>query len=145
VFEPKRFGNASHMGLIEACESDHCDDLDRYIEAHVHGPVDLSKDVEALVLDSCYLGTDVEADAMALPVRVESHSGFRVAIDVVYQFPVYRGQRVVELAETLAVDGWLTPAIIGSAAASHQYANDDLKKVWHYVARFAKIDHDGGQ
>ncbi len=108
----------------------------------MHGPVDLSQDVEALVLDPCYLGTGVEADAMNLPVRVEWHSGFRVAINAIRQFPEYRGRRYVELATTLAIDGWLTPAIIGSAAASEQYENDDLKKVWHYLARFAEIDHD---
>lgn len=142
VFEPRCFGNASHMGLIKACDSDHRDALDRYIEAHVHGPVNLSEDVEALVLDPCHVGTRVEADALTLPVRVEWHSGFRVAIDTVHQFPDYRGQRYVELAATLAVDGWLTPVIIGTAAASGQYANDDLKKVWHYLARFAEIKND---
>ncbi|MCA9107264.1 MAG: DUF3626 domain-containing protein [Planctomycetales bacterium] len=142
VFEPRRFGNASCMGLIEVCDSDQCDDLDRYIEAHVHGPVDLSKDVEALVLDSCYAGTRVEADALTLPVPIEWHSGFRVAIDVVKQFPEYRGQRYVDLAGALAVDGWLTPSVIGSASWTGKYANDDLKKVWHYLARFSQIEDD---
>lgn len=135
-FEPQHFGNASHMGLIKMCDSDACDELDRYIEAHVHGPVSLSQDVEALVLDPCFLGTQVEADALRLPVRVEWHSGFRVSIDTVRQFPEYRGQRFVDLAATLAIDGWITPAAIGIAAASGQYSHDDLKKVWHYVARF---------
>lgn len=142
VFEPRLFGNAFHMGLIKECDSDHCDDLDRYIEAHVHGPLNLSEDVEALVLDPCYAGTSVEADALMLPVPVEWHSGFRVAIDTVCQFPNYRGQRYVDLAATLAVDGWLTPAIIGKASASAQFPYDDLKKVWHYLARFAEIWED---
>ncbi len=136
-FEPMHFGNASHMGLIDACESDDCDELDRYIEAHVHGPVSLSQDVEALVLDKCYHGTQVSVDAMKLPVAVEWHSGFCVSVDTIRQFPDYRGQMIVELADTLAVDGWITPAIIGMAAASGKYSYDDLKKVWHYVARFA--------
>lgn len=128
------------MGLVDACESDNCDALDRYIEAHVHGPVYLSRDVEALVLDECYRGTQVSVDAMKLPVRVEWHSGFRVSVDTIRQFPDYRGQAIVELADTLAVDGWITPAIIGTAVASGKYSYDDLKKVWHYVARFAMTE-----
>ncbi|MEZ6049722.1 MAG: DUF3626 domain-containing protein, partial [Planctomycetaceae bacterium] len=139
-FEPIHFGNASHMGLIDACESDHCDELDRYIEAHVHGPVCLSRDVEALVLDECYHGTAVALDAMKLPVHVEWHSGFRVSLDTIHQYPDYRGPSILRLADSLAVDGWLTPEIIGMAAASGSYAYDDLKKVWHYVARFAVTD-----
>ncbi|MEQ1906817.1 MAG: DUF3626 domain-containing protein [Pirellulaceae bacterium] len=139
-FEPMHFGNASNMGLIDRCESDDCDELDRYIEAHVHGPVSLLQDVEALVLDECYRGTQVAVDAMKLPVRVEWHSGFRVSISSIRQFPDYRGETIVKIADTLAVDGCITPAIIGAAAVSGRYSYDDLKKVWHYVARFAIIE-----
>jgi hypothetical protein len=131
------FGNASKMGLIDKCESDDCDELDRYIEAHVHGPVSLLKDVEALVLDECYRGTQVSVDAMKLPIRVEWHSGFRVSIDTIRRFPDYRGEAIVKVADTLAVDGFITPAHIGAAAVSGKYSYDNLKKVWHYVARFA--------
>ena len=136
-FEPTHFGNASNMGLIDKCESDECDELDRYIEAHVHGPVSLSQDVEALVLDECYRGTQVSVDAMNLPVRVEWHTGFRVSIATIRRFPEYRGEPTVKVADTLAVDGWITPAHLGAAAVSGEYSYDDLKKVWHYVARFA--------
>ena len=122
------------------CESDDCDELDRYIEAHVHGPVSLSQDVEALVLDECYRGTQVSVDAMKLPVRIEWHSGFHVSIGTIRQFPDYRGETIVKLADTLAIDGCITPAIIGAATVSGKYSYDDLKKVWHYVARFAITD-----
>lgn len=125
------------MGLIDKCESDDCDELDRYIEAHVHGPVSLLQDVEALVLDECYRSTQVYVDAMKLPIPVEWHSGFRVSIGTIRQFPDYRGETIVELADTLAVHGCVTPAIIGTAAVSGKYSYDDLKKVWHYVARYA--------
>ncbi|HPB73367.1 MAG TPA: DUF3626 domain-containing protein, partial [Phycicoccus sp.] len=40
--------------------------MDRYVEAHVHGGVSLSRDVEAFVLDPCYQGTAVEDAARAL-------------------------------------------------------------------------------
>ena len=89
------------------------------------------------MLDECYRGTQVSVDAMKLPVRVEWHSGFRVSIDTMRQFPNYRGQTIVGLADTLAVEGWITPKIIGMAASSGKYSHDNLKKVWHYVARFA--------
>lgn len=137
VLEPMHFGNALNMGLIETCEADDCDELDRYIEAHLHGPVSLAEDVEALVLDECYRETQVSVDAMKLPVAIEWHSGFRVSLDTIRQFPDYRGEPIVTLVGILAVDGHITPAVIGAAAVSGKYSFDDLKKVWHYVARFA--------
>ncbi|MDB4766135.1 DUF3626 domain-containing protein [bacterium] len=140
VFAPEDYGNALNMGLIPICDSDHRDELDQYIEAQVHGPVVLSRDVEALVLDPCYIGTFVETNAMTLPVVVEWHSGFRVAIETLRQFPEYRGQRYVDLASKFAVDRWLTPDAIGQAATSGEHSNDDLKRVWHYLARFAEND-----
>jgi hypothetical protein len=60
VFEPTRFGVASRMELIALAEADDKDLLDDYIEAQVHGPLLLAHDVEALVLDPCFRGTDVE-------------------------------------------------------------------------------------
>jgi hypothetical protein len=40
------------------------DPLDHYVEAHVHGPVLLAQDVEAIVLDPSYRNTEVEALAL---------------------------------------------------------------------------------
>ena len=55
-------GMASRLpALIAMAEADDtADPLDDYIEAQVHGVVDLSRDVEALVLDPCYRDTPVE-------------------------------------------------------------------------------------
>ena len=56
------------MSLIELALADAaCDALDDYIEAHVHGPVHRERDVEAIVLDPCYRGTEVEVAAELLP------------------------------------------------------------------------------
>ena len=44
-------------------ERDTRDPLDDYVEAHVHGVVDLCRDVEALVLDPSYRGSTVETTA----------------------------------------------------------------------------------
>lgn len=49
--------------------------LDDYVEAHVHGTVRLDCDVEALVLDPRFRGTEVEDQAHTLGVPVEWHEG----------------------------------------------------------------------
>lgn len=138
VFEPLHFGVASRMGLIPLAEADERDALDDYIEAHVHGPLRLSCDIEALVLDPCYLGTEIEVLARALPCRLEWHPGFRLHVDQLHRHPTYRGPEYVELGASLAHEGFLTPATIGDAARSGRYEPQDLKKVWHYIARFGE-------
>ena len=45
--------------------------LDDYVEAQVHGVIDLAGDVEAVVLDPCYRGTPVEEDARRLGAEPE--------------------------------------------------------------------------
>jgi hypothetical protein len=56
--EPEDFGVATAMNLIGVALADTtADALDDYIEAQVHGPVQLDRDIEALVLDPCYQDT----------------------------------------------------------------------------------------
>jgi hypothetical protein len=69
--EPSDFGTADRMGLIDIALADRQDLLDDYIEAQVHGPVRLARDVEALVLDPCYQDTAVEQAAQRLPCPVD--------------------------------------------------------------------------
>jgi Protein of unknown function (DUF3626) len=64
------------MSLIALAEEGRAsiDMLDCYIEAHVHGPLILADDVEAIVLDPCYrdpasIGLAVFAVRVACPVR----------------------------------------------------------------------------
>ncbi|WP_312034320.1 DUF3626 domain-containing protein [Actinoplanes sp. TBRC 11911] len=135
-FEPTAVAVADRMSLIELARADQRDDLDDYIEAQVHGGVRLDRDVEALVLDPSYRGTDVEAAARRLPCRVEWHPGFSLGTGELARHPDYRGRRFVELGTEIAVDGRLTPRLIGDAARRGRYAEQDLKRVWHYVARF---------
>jgi hypothetical protein len=42
----------------------------------------------------------------------------------------------VRLGIEIAVGGWLDPRIIGDAARTGRQDEQDLKRVWHYVARF---------
>jgi hypothetical protein len=146
VLEPTSFGVMSRMGLVPLAEADDPDALDDYIEAHVHGPLRIASDVEALVLDPSYQGTEVESLARALPCAIEWHAGFRLHVDVVRRRPDYRGAAYAELACSLARDEILTPAIIGDAARTGRYDLQDLKRVWHYLARFGDLSTrtDGG-
>ena len=142
--EPTAVGVAARMPLIALAEHDDAlarfDVLDDHIEAHVHGPLHLARDVEALVLDPCYRGTRVEAAAAGLPFPTEWHHGFRVHVDQLDQHADYRGRHIVDTARQIADreagDGWLDARVIGLAIRSGRWDEQDLKRVWHCTARF---------
>ncbi|MEV0625805.1 DUF3626 domain-containing protein [Nonomuraea wenchangensis] len=134
--EPSAFGVESRMALIAPVEADDPDLLDDYVEAQVHGPVRLGRNVEALVLDPSHRGTAVEAAARRLPCPVEWHAGFRLTVEQLRRHPDYRGQEYVALGAEIAIDGLLDPRILGDAARTGRYDSQALKKVWHCVARF---------
>lgn len=136
-FEPGHFGIVSRLSaLVALAEADDTDPLDDYIEAQVHGIIDLSGDVEALVLDPCYRGTTVESAARCLPCPVRWHGGFTLAAAQLHRHRGYRGQEFASLGVSLARDGRLDARIIGDAARTGRYDEQALKRVWHYVARF---------
>ncbi|WP_030158821.1 DUF3626 domain-containing protein [Streptomyces sp. NRRL S-244] len=134
--EPSDFGVADRMGLIELARADSQDALDDYIEAQVHGPVRLDRDVEALVLDPCFQDTAVEEAAGRLDCPLEWHLGFRLTVDELRLRPGYRGQEYVELGTRIAVDGVLDPRILGDAARAGDHDPQAIKRVWHCLARF---------
>lgn len=138
VFEPTSLGTAERMSLTELADRDTADLLDDYIEAHVHGPVRLARDVEAVVLDPCYRDTDVEALARRLPCPMEWHPGFQLTVAELVRHPGYRGQAVVDTALDLARDGVLDARAIGDAARAGRSDEQTLKRVWHCVARFGR-------
>ncbi|MFL6077985.1 MAG: DUF3626 domain-containing protein [Mycobacteriales bacterium] len=135
-WSPDAFGVADRMSLVTLATADRRDPLDNHVEAHVHGPVRLDRDVEALVLDPSYRGTEVEAAARRLPCPVEWHPGFRLEVAELRRHPGYRGRRYVELGAKIAAGRALTPRIIGDAARTGRYDEQDLKRVWHCLARF---------
>ncbi len=134
--EPADFGVAARMGLVELALADRRDDLDDYVEAHIHGPVRLREDVEALVLDPCYRDTAVEAAALRLGCAVEWHPGFRLEVGELRRHPDYRGQEYVDLGARIAVGGVLDPGVLGAAARGGGHDPQAVKKVWHCLARF---------
>lgn len=133
VTEPTNFGTAQCMPLISLAERDTLDD---HIEAHIHGPLRLAEDVAEVVLDPSFDNTPVADAAARLPVPVRWHPGFRLHTDELAHHPTYRGPHIVALGTALAENGWLTPRVLGDAARSGAHDPQDLKKVWHCVARF---------
>ncbi len=141
VFEPRHFGVASRLStLIALAEADDRDPLDDYIEAHVHGLVELDRDVEALVLDPCYRDTPIETAASQLACPIEWHGGFTLTTAELRKHPDYRGPEFVRLGVSLAQDDSLNPRIIGDASRSGHHDEQALKRVWHYVARFGSVE-----
>lgn len=134
--EPSDFGVAAGTHLLALAEADQRDALDDYVEAQVHGGVRLDRDVEALVLDACYRDTPVAAAARRLPFPVEWHPGYRLTVPELRRHADYRGPEYAELGAVIAEKGVVDPRIIGTAARTGRYAVQDLKMVWHTLARF---------
>jgi hypothetical protein len=134
--EPSDFGTADRCSLVELAEAGNLDALDCHIEAQMHGLIRFDCDVEALVLDPSYRGTEVEFAAHRLPCPVEWHPGFRLSVAELRRHSSYRGQAYVDLGAEIAVEGLLDPKVIGDAARTGRYGLQDLKKVWHCLARF---------
>ncbi|MGV9367116.1 DUF3626 domain-containing protein [Amycolatopsis sp. NPDC003731] len=134
--EPVHFGTRARFPLLPLVEADTPDELDDYIEAHVHGPLRLPDDVAALVLDPSFRGTDVEAAAAEFPFPTRWHHGFRLAVTTLAEHADYRGADVVRAGEDIAEDGWLDARVIGDAVRAGRHDPQVLKRVWHCTARF---------
>jgi hypothetical protein len=142
--EPAHFGSATRISsLVKLADADDRDPLDDYIEAHVHGPIDIGADVEALVLDPCYRASAVEEAASRLGCPVEWHGGFAVTADAFLANPRYRGPEFARLGASLARGGALTARLIGDASRAARHDEQALKRVWHYVARFGSPEMAG--
>lgn len=127
--------------------------LDDYIEAQIHGPVSLETDVERLVADPSFIGTETGRSMDALcekyKIVLDWHGGFSLPCHEVP--PDFRGPRVAELARRVAEDGVLTAAVIGRAAVSLARHPEDwsdwgtfpetlqqIKQLWHVLAAFGR-------
>jgi hypothetical protein len=119
------------------------DVLDDYVEAHVHGTIELSRDVEAVVLDHCYRDTHVETTAEQLGVPVEWHEGRVLTVEELDRHGDYRGPAAIELGHLVAEGGRLDARIIGDAARTGAFHPQTVKQLWHLVARFGSpLDED---
>jgi hypothetical protein len=91
--------------------------LDTFVEAQVHGPVDLKRDVEGLVADASFRGTAV-ADALgeiasAYGLSFGWHPGFALAIEAVPE--TFRGFPTRRLAERVSTGAPIDAAALGAA------------------------------
>jgi hypothetical protein len=126
--------------------------LDTVIEAQVHGPVMLNRDVEALVADPAFMGTPIAQKlnelAMKYGFELQWHCGFRLPVrDVPDDF---RGPVMPRLAQHIAGTGEiLDAAVIGRAAASLHHNPEHwcewgdrlevlrlLRQLWHMLVHF---------
>ena len=130
--------------------------LDGYVEAQVHGGVDLTADVEAIVCDPSFRDTDIERDLQAIGdrfgIEIRWHRGSELDVGAVPSD--FRGPDMPELARRAAgASGVLDAAAIGRAAASvvrteprldgdpPESAQQQWKFLWHTL--FAR-GHDAG-
>lgn len=141
VFEPTRFGVASRMSLVALAEAEAEDKdlLDDYIEAQVHGPVRLERDVEALVLDPSFRDTEVQQAAERLPCPLEWHDGYLLSVDELRRHRDYRGAVCVALGILLAQNGTLDPRIVGDAWRMGTHDDQAITRLWHCIARFGSL------
>jgi hypothetical protein len=104
-------------GRIPSLTPSRC--LDGYVEAQVHGGIDLARDVEAIVLDPSFAGTDTDRDITTAARRygfaIGWHGGSALAVgDVPSDF---RGPSMPGLARRVAgPDGVVDALSIGRAA-----------------------------
>lgn len=128
--------------------------LDSGIEAQVHGPIVLKRDVEALVADPAFARTRVGQTLIELSdqygFELQWHSGFRLGVrDVPDDF---RGPAMPRLAQRIAgMDGTLDAALIGRAAGSLHHDPEQwrdfgdaldvlrlLRQLWHVLVHFGE-------
>lgn len=139
--EPQDFATAETVTpLIELCHAADFDFLDDYVEAQVHDVLDLSKDIEAVVIDPAFRGTEIERLAKRLPTGLEWHDGFQIPVSIVEENPDYRRASLAALAAEIASGGILNPRLLGLALGSGKYRFQDIKMLWHYLARFGYRD-----
>ncbi|RSD08110.1 DUF3626 domain-containing protein [Amycolatopsis eburnea] len=141
--EPSDFGTAAHLPLLPLVEAAAPDELDDYVEAHVHGPLRIPSDVAALVLDPAFRGTDVEAAAVESGLPTHWHHGFRLSVAALAEHADYRGEDVVRAGADIAEDGWLDARVIGEAVRAGRHDPQVLKRLWHCTARFGLRDAGG--
>ncbi|MFE9539506.1 DUF3626 domain-containing protein [Streptomyces sp. NPDC006691] len=129
--------------------------LDGYVEAQVHGPVVLTRDAEAIVLDPSFRGTPAARLLASTGVPIEWHPGFVLApheVDAEFRGPVML-PLAARVVRAYSADGLLRAETLGHAAASvvreprawAEFGSGDevlqyVKQLWHVLARFGRPD-----
>lgn len=128
--------------------------LNHWLEAQVHGQVQLEDDVEAVVADPSFAATETGAVLEQLCERyrlpLHWHHGFEIRPSEVPTY--FRGPTMPSLAARVAVDGWVHASDIGRAAiqlrqhpeawadrGSYADVLQELKLLWHVLVRFGGL------
>ena len=120
--------------------------LDFYIEAQIHGPISLERDVELLVADPSYDGDPtLERLCQQYPIELRWHGGFRLKSE---ETPVdFRGPDMPSLAARLGAE--VDARTLGLAAQSlrtdparwsdrgtSEEVLQEIKRLWHVLVRY---------
>lgn len=130
--------------------------LDDYIEAQVHGDMNISRDVEALVADPSFketqIGFLIEELCLRYSITLQWHPGYRLSTSSVPDG--FRGPAIPPFARRVDENfahthGILDAFTIGKAAASlhhkpklwHDWGTPDetfqhLKQLWHVLVKY---------
>lgn len=125
--------------------------LDSCIEAQIHGSINLSLDVEHLILDPSFDGTPTGETLARISqkyeIPIQYHCGFQLPVHAVPDN--FRGPVMPGLARRIAKDGLVNAAVIGAAEAtlyfkpetwqdwgSYEEALQHLKQLWHVLVHY---------
>lgn len=143
--------------FIDLVNKESARNLNHYIEAQVHGDISLKEDVEVLVVDPSFKGTDVgrtlEEICLKYSIDLYWHIGFVLPVDEV---PMdFRGSKMPSLARRIARNNCIDAYIIGSAVVdlqrnplswsdrgTYEEVLQELKLLWHVLVRFGKPNRE---
>lgn len=146
--DPQAFGTGWRCDLLDlarlarhagtTAERAGGDPLDGYVEAQVHGQLEICRDVEALVLDPSHRSTSVECAARVLGIPIEWHEGRLLDVETLVRHVGYRGSEPVRLGLAVARAGVIDARIIGDASRTGAHDAQVIKQLWHLTARFGR-------
>ncbi|MGO4542150.1 DUF3626 domain-containing protein [Paenibacillus sp. 2TAB19] len=125
--------------------------LNHFIEAQVHGDISLETDVEILIVDPSFQGTDVgrtlEKLCSKYSIELHWHKGFSIEADDVPSD--FRGPTMPSLAKRIAKKNRIDTRIVGAAVndlkrnpelwsdrGTYEEVLQELKFMWHVLVRF---------
>jgi hypothetical protein len=126
--------------------------LDDYVEAQIHGEINLKEDVKALVADANFQNTLVENQLESLcekfHIELDWHGGLSISPDSI---PAnFRAGEAFQIAEKVASNGEITAYLIGLAGQSAIQSYEKwkafgtpaeiqqkLKYLWHALVAFS--------
>lgn len=137
--------------FIEHISSPMGRNLNHYIEAQIHGDIQLNEDAELLVADPSFRGESVgdqlEELCEKFGLDLHWHQGYRLPISEVPED--FRGPSMPSLAERITNTDFIDAFMIGQAAANLETNPNDwedrgtygevlqeLKCLWHVLVRF---------